>query len=260
MSQAKPIEIHGKAVGKGALPVICTPLVGRTVDAVLAELGAVLPKAPDVIEWRVDFFEPIGDAAIVIDTARRLKAGAGAIPILFTRRSASEGGERVARTEAAVVELYEAVCASRAVDLIDYELSNPAAAFARLRTASREHGIAMIGSYHNFQSTPDAPSIVAKFVAAQQQGADIGKVAVMPRGPQDVLTLLGATYSANAELRIPLISMSMGAVGSVSRIVGGVFGSALTFAVGRSSSAPGQIPIEDLRAVLAVVDRAVGKS
>jgi 3-dehydroquinate dehydratase-1 len=50
----------------------------------------------------------------------------------------------------------------------------------------------------------------------------------------------------------------MGPFGSVSRMVGGVFGSALTFAVGKSSSAPGQVPIEALRSVLAVVERAVG--
>jgi 3-dehydroquinate dehydratase-1 len=36
----------------------------------------------------------------------------------------------------------------------------------------------------------------------------------------------------------------------MSRLASGVFGSALTFAVGESSSAPGQIPIEELRAVL----------
>ena len=43
----------------------------------------------------------------------------------------------------------------------------------------------------------------------------------------------------------------MGAYGSLSRMVGFVYGSALTWAVGKSSSAPGQVPIEDLRAVLA---------
>ena len=52
--------------------------------------------------------------------------------------------------------------------------------------------------------------------------------------------------------------MSMGGYGSVSRMIGGVFGSALTFAVGKSSSAPGQIAIDELRAVLATVRRSVG--
>jgi 3-dehydroquinate dehydratase-1 len=42
----------------------------------------------------------------------------------------------------------------------------------------------------------------------------------------------------------------------VSRICGGVFGSALTFAVGAAPSAPGQIAIEDVRAALDVLQRA----
>jgi 3-dehydroquinate dehydratase-1 len=86
----------------------------------------------------------------VIEAARRLKQRAGATPILFTRRSDREGGERVAIDERGVVALYEAICASRAVDLIDYELSNDAEAFARLRARSRESGISMVGSFHDF--------------------------------------------------------------------------------------------------------------
>jgi 3-dehydroquinate dehydratase-1 len=251
------IEIGGKPLG-GAGPAICTPLVGRSRDDVLGELAAVVTKQPDVIEWRVDFFAAIADTRGVVDTAKAMRAAANGIPIMFTRRSATEGGERVPLSEGDVVKLYEAVCAARCVEIIDYELCNAAEDFRRLRTASREAGIAMIGSYHNFQSTPDAASLVAKFRDAQTRGADIGKVAVMPQEPSDVLTLLAATYEASQALDIPLISMSMGGYGSVSRMVGIAFGSALTFAVGKSSSAPGQIPIEELRTVLATVRRAAG--
>ncbi|HUH92562.1 MAG TPA: type I 3-dehydroquinate dehydratase [Casimicrobiaceae bacterium] len=258
MTKAKPITLHGKPVAAGVMPVICTPLVGRDREAVLAEAATVLPKRPDVLEWRVDFFDRLEDTGLVIDTARALKATARHVPLLFTRRAHEEGGQRVALSEPRVVQLYEAVCAARCVDLIDYELSHPGEAFARLREASRRHEIAMVGSYHNFQATPPAPAMVATFRDAQSRGADVGKVAVMPGSPSDVLALLAATFEASNTLEIPLISMSMGPVGSVSRMVGGVFGSALTFAVGKASSAPGQVPIEDLRAVLAAVHRATG--
>jgi 3-dehydroquinate dehydratase-1 len=79
----------------------------------------------------------------------------------------------------------------------------------------------------------------------------------MPTDPQDVLTLLSATYQASQTLNVPLISMAMGGLGSISRIMGWLYGSAATFAVGKSSSAPGQIAVEDLRAMLAGVRRAV---
>ena len=70
-----------------------------------------------------------------------------------------EGGEKIALAEPQVVQLYVDVCASRLVDLIDYETVNAAEDFRRLRAASREHGIALIGSYHNFQATPDAAAL-----------------------------------------------------------------------------------------------------
>jgi 3-dehydroquinate dehydratase-1 len=80
----------------------------------------------------------------------------------------------------------------------------------------------------------------------------------MPRDLGDVLTLLAATNEANGKARIPLISMSMGPLGSVTRMIGGVFGSSLSFAVGEGSSAPGQIPIADLNVVYDVIRRARG--
>lgn len=257
MREPKPILLRGRPVGAGAFPLVCTPLVGRTRDAVLAEVDAVLPKWPDVLEWRVDFFAALGDTAHVIDTARAIRDRVGPIPVMFTRRSSAEGGEKIALAESQVVQLYMDVCASRLVDLMDYETANDAADFGRLRAVSREHGIALIGSYHNFQETPDAAALAARFALAHRLDADIAKVAVMPKGPPDVLTLLAATFEASQSLPVPLISMSMGPCGSLSRMVGFVYGSALTWAVGKSSSAPGQVPIEDLRAVLATVRKTV---
>jgi 3-dehydroquinate dehydratase-1 len=254
MAEPKPIQLHGKPVSGGAFPLICTPLVGRTREAVLAEVDAVLPKKPDVLEWRVDFFEALGDTRHVLDTARAVRDRAGAIPVMFTRRSAKEGGEKIALHEAQVVQLYVEVCASRLVDLIDYETANAVEDFRRLRAASREHGIALIGSYHNFEATRRRALAQVRLAHGSN---DIAKVAVMPKGPSDVLTLLGATYAASQSLPIPLISMSMGPYGSLSRMVGFVYGSALTWAVGKSSSAPGQVPIEELRAVLATIRKTV---
>ncbi|UCH24013.1 MAG: type I 3-dehydroquinate dehydratase, partial [Deltaproteobacteria bacterium] len=47
--------------------------------------------------------------------------------------------------------------------------------------------------------------------------------------------------------------MSMGKLGIVTRIVGGLFGSDITFAIGKISSSPGQIPIEELRKAMAII-------
>ena len=258
MKNSKPITIKGKPIAGGKFPLICTPLVGRTLDKILAELDVVLPKKPDVLEWRVDFFEQIGDAAAVIAAANAIKKEAGGIPLLFTRRSVIEGGEKIALNEAQVIAMYTAVCESKSIDLIDYEMANEAANIVRVRDAARANDIKLVLSFHNFSYTPGLETLASKFLMADQLGADVAKVAVMPRDLDDVLTLLTATRAASKKLRIPLISMSMGPFGAMTRMVGGVFGSALTFAVGASSSAPGQVPIEDLNTVLAVMQKSMG--
>ena len=257
MTPARPITLNGKPIGDGTFPAIITPLVGATPEAIAGELAAIVPKRPDLIEWRIDFFAAIGDVGRVIDTARAIRAAASGIPLLLTRRNASEGGQPIPIAEPAVVAMYAAACEARCVELIDYELSNATADIATLRRVSAERGIAMVMSYHNFQSTPDAATLDAKFAQAQALGADVGKVAVMPQGPPDVLALLAATWRASQALSIPLISMSMGGIGSISRMIGWVYGSAATFAVGKSSSAPGQIAIDELRSALAVAHGAV---
>ncbi len=252
------IAVHGKPVAGGKMPLVCTPLTGKTREAVLAEVAAIVPKKPDIIEWRVDFFEAIGSAQEVIAVAGAIRERSGGTPVILTRRSAREGGQSVPLSEGQVVELYCRVCAARAVDLVDYELSNPEESKRTLRDASRRSQVGLIASYHDFQLTPPEEAIREKLLAAEGLGADVAKVAVMPRSLEDVLTLLSATLRGRRELKIPIISMSMGPYGSLTRMFGFAFGSALTFAVGQSSSAPGQVPIEDLRAVLEIVQRSLG--
>lgn len=257
MKETRLIHVQGKPLGGGALPAIITPLVGKTRNEVLNEVAAIVPKKPDLIEWRIDFFQAIGDIPAVIDTALAIRDAANGIPVLLTRRNVTEGGRLLMVDEPAVLAMYKAVCEGRYVELIDYELSNAPEDIEALRAVSKDNGIGMIMSYHNFQMTPDAATLDGKFLAAAELGADVGKVAVMPNDERDVLELLAATSRAREAVDIPLISMSMGDVGSLSRIVGWVYGAAATFAVGKDCSAPGQIAIEDLRTALSIVRQAI---
>jgi len=257
MNTNKPIELHGKPIAGGKFPVICTPLVGRTRDKVMAELQVVLAKKPDVLEWRVDYFDDIGKTDEVVSLAKSIKQAAGETPLLFTRRSSVEGGEKIALSEDQVIALYAALCNSKSVDMVDFEMSNDPAHIRQVREVSKANDIKLVLSFHNFSYTPGLEALNQRFLQADQLGADVAKVAVMPRDLEDVLTLLTATLQASKKLKIPLISMSMGPYGSLTRLFGWTFGSALTFAVGASSSAPGQVPIEDLNTVLRILQKSI---
>jgi len=257
MAMTRCLEVKGRPVAGGKEPLICAPLVGRDEAAVLRELEAIVAKQPDLLEWRVDFFASISETARVVDLAQEIRKSSAGIPVIFTRRSIREGGETIGISEEQVLSMYQAVARSGAVEFLDYELSSEPAHFERAVALARETGTKLIASFHNFQRTPSRDEIVAKFVAMEQAGADVAKVAVMPQGLEDVLTVLQATLEGQKKISLPIISMSMGAYGSLSRLFGWVFGSSVSFAVGQKASAPGQVPIEDLKVVLDVLQRAL---
>jgi 3-dehydroquinate dehydratase-1 len=253
---SRPILLGGQPLAGGRLPAICAPLVAASVQALDAEVQAVVARRPDLLEWRVDFVAGIHDSAQVLAAARRLRDAAGGIPILFTRRAQREGGQPIALDEPQVLGLYAAVIASGQVDLVDYEMENAAADVAHVQHLCAARGLPLVLSFHDFHGTPATADLMARFAQAHRLGADVAKLAVMPRNMSDVHRLLGATLEASSTLPIPVISMAMGGLGAVSRLCGGAFGSALTFAVGASASAPGQIAIDDVRAAVAVLQRA----
>jgi 3-dehydroquinate dehydratase-1 len=254
----KRLEARGRPIAGGRLPLVCAPLVARAPGALLEEAAAVAARHPDLVEWRADLFEPIASADEVVEVARAIRAAVGEAPLIFTLRSAREGGNPVPIPPEQVVELYESVCSTGAADLVDFELGNAAESVRRVRDASRRGGVKLILSHHDFDRTPASGAIHEKFMEAQRMGADVAKVAVMPRSLDDVLTLLAATLHADRQTSIPLVGVSMGACGSLSRACGWMFGSAITYAVGQGSSAPGQMPVDDLRAAVEILRRSYG--
>ena len=247
-----------KRIGFSDAPLICTPLVATTKEMIFQDLNEVLAKHPDVIEWRADFFTGLANTGKVVAIAKQIQAASGDAPLIFTIRSKAEGGQPIGLSDAQAVDVTIAVCAAGAADYVDCELRNDPRMIEKLRQAANQTGTKIIGSFHDFHGTPSRQDIIDKLAEAAQKKMDVAKVAVMPQSLDDVLTLLSATLEARRQLAIPLITMSMGKYGTVSRMIGGVFGTSLTFAVGAERSAPGQMPIDDLRTVLQAIKMAMG--
>ena len=257
MRMSKPIRLRGRVLGGGREPLVCAPLVAPDLDGLRVEAAQVLARKPDLLEWRVDFFQDLADAPGGVEAAGMLRQQAADVPILFTRRSIREGGQAIAASEEQVSAAIEAVCAAGLVDLVDCELASQPAHFQRARAAAASCGALLVGSFHDFQRTPDAQELVSRFAAAAHLGADVAKVAVMPRDLDDVLCLLQATLRASRAIDLPLIAMSMGPYGSLTRLCGWMFGSSVSFAVGGRASAPGQVPIEDVRTAAELLHRSL---
>ena len=105
-------------------------------------------------------------------------------------------------------------------------------------------------SNHDFEKTPSQEELVERMKRAEALGADILKIAVMPQSKRDVLSLLCATEQMSRESDRPLITMSMGKDGIISRLSGEIFGSSVTFGTIGMASAPGQIDLDSMNYVL----------
>ena len=242
----------------GRLPAICTPLTGKTREEIMDQLGVVRMHLPDVIEWRADFFHELADTELVLDVIREIKE-VTEIPLLFTIRAQHEGGERIVLTDADKLALVKLVCAETAVEMVDVETSNGDDFVRDVRAAADAAGKRLILSYHNFEYTPDNAELMKRAQNAEKLGADFVKLAVMPQDKADVFQLLHVTKEIDEALDVPVITMSMGDVGGLSRIIGWVYGSVLTFGVGVELSAPGQMPVKELREAIRKMQDLVPK-
>lgn len=247
-------EVKGLRIGEG-MPKICVPIVGKTVDEILNQAGRILYSPADLVEWRVDHFRRCHDTKAVLAALRKLSERLEGRPVLFTFRTAREGGER-SISKKDYIALYEAVIASGYADLADIEYRLGSDVTGRLISLARSRGVAVVLSYHDFSKTPPEDEIVKRLNTMKHLGADIAKIAVMPRNPRDVLALLSATERMKREENpIPVITVSMSAMGLISRISGEIFGSAVTFASVGDVSAPGQIQADEADRFLLTIHR-----
>jgi len=256
---SKSVKVRDVFIGEG-LPKICVSLIGRTVQE-LREEAALLKELPiDIIEWRSDYFSEVDEIGSVTEALQLIRNTIGNIPLLFTFRTAKEGGERSIEKEA-YFHLNKNMVETGLIDLLDIELFTEEDAMKEVIKLAHSHQIAVILSNHDFEKTPLKEEIISRLQKAQQLGADIPKIAVMPQSVKDVLTLLDATATMKEiAADIPIVTMSMGGKGAVSRMAGEIFGSAITFASAKKASAPGQIPIEELRNILTTLHKSLSYS
>jgi 3-dehydroquinate dehydratase-1 len=242
---ANPPVIRSTEFG-GSKALFCIPLVASDLNQLLSQAGVAKKLRPDVVEWRADSFGDLSVEALV-ESTRGLRSLLENVPILFTLRISAEGGKaEIGQVSRAAC--IDAVIRSSLIDLVDVELCNGPQFLNPIIRSAHDHGTLVIFSFHDFQGTPDSETLLRTISDMAGQGADIAKLACMPQTPGDVLRLLQVTLSARAMFpNLPLCTMSMGRMGSISRVAGFLYGSDMAFAVGQETSAPGQIPIDDAR-------------
>ncbi|WP_226832053.1 type I 3-dehydroquinate dehydratase [Brachybacterium sp. FME24] len=261
-TESMPITatVRGIELGR-ARPEIIVPIMGDDQEAVLAQASAAAATSARIIEWRIDHFrpdveDPEAHRELVLASLPALRAQLGPDrALLATVRTSAEGGARQIRDSDLAVLLEALIATRRAgsqspIDLIDIETSRTPEIVARVMATAHRNGVVVVGSFHDFTSTPSEEELVELLRAQRRLGADVPKVAVTPSSARDVLALMSASLTVAAEGKGPHIAISMGSLGVVSRVAAETFGSAATFASVGKTSAPGQVEATEVSRML----------
>jgi len=228
---------------------ICIPLTGVNESQILNEIDSLKAVDYDLAELRIDFFENVNNSSQIknlLENIRKIYFK----PLLFTFRTKKEGGA-CDMSEENYFSLNRNAIESGLIDIVDIELFSTDEKIKETIKFAKKNNVKVIMSNHDFFKTPPKEEIIRRLIKMQEYGADITKIAVMPNSEEDVLTLLSATLEMKKEKGDrPCITMSMGSLGVVTRLTGELFGSCMTFAAVKNSSAPGQINAKNAREIL----------
>jgi len=213
---------------------MCTPVSGTTIEEFLVNLDKT-QKVSDLIELRTDSIR-----ALSMDHIRTIRE-ATSKEAIFTCRSKDEGG-LFSDPEAERVRILQ-----RGIGLFEYvdiELST-----VQKHDFSCDDGTKIIISYHNFVETPSYWDMQKILFEINKYKPDIIKIATMIHEEFEVNKLYRLlTNKPHSEERIVI---GMGEKGRMTRIIGPLLGSYLTFASTEwCESAPGQIELSEMKKIL----------
>ena len=207
-------------------------------DRLLELARAAKEDGAQVLEVRVDLFQEV-DLPSLKDGLKQLKRQVE-LPIIATVRRRDEGGgQRLSEQQR--LEILRALMPL--VDAVDIELRSETIIQEVVEEAKLRRKLVLI-SYHNLEETPPNATLEDIASRAKAMGADLVKIAALPRNRDDVARLLSFTYWCPHK---PLVTISMGPMGSISRVAAPIFGSQLSYARVESESAPGQLDVRSLK-------------
>ena len=251
------VTVRNLTIGEGK-PNICVLVMGKSKEEVLKEAKKAVENSADLIEWRADrLTEREFDEDFHNEILSEMREIVGDMPIIYTFRTLLEGGKEIENEK--YKDLILSVANAGITDLIDVEIfSFKLKARDIIDEIHSFTDVKVIGSYHDFEGTPDTAELVYRLSVIDNCNADILKIATMPHKKKDVMRIMTATILTYTRPNPkPIISIAMGSMGRVTRLLGEFTGSSITFASIGNESAPGQMEINEVREILDRLDKVL---
>ncbi len=236
------------------LPVkTIVPITAKTKEQAIAQAKVIAANADaDLAEFRIDLLNFASDSKQVIALGHELKQILGTKPMIATIRTHNEGGQ-LTISDADYGKTYQAYLQQPFMDMLDVEMFRDQQIVKNTVKLAHAKKVLIVMSNHDFQKTPAEAEIIKRLLKQDELGADILKIAVMPQSKQDVFTLMNATLKVSQQSKKPLLTMSMGKLGTISRIATANMGGSFSFGMIGEASAPGQIDVTQLKQFLKTV-------
>lgn len=242
------VDIRGRVWG-GERQLNCIPLLSRNKCQLIKDASEAIRYDPDVLEWRVEAFSDVRQTDAVSDALRALHKQAQGIPILITPRHTDEGGISAIDPEHKAA-LIKTLAQTGLIDLVDIELLYPDDYIINMKDSLHSNGVKLILSHHNLNEFESDELIIKLVKRADRLGADIIKYAPTPSTFHEMLQLMQLTINIKENItKKPVIAIAKGVIGSMSRIMGGYYGSAMTYVTADIPFKPEHMHIDDLRAI-----------
>ncbi|MCU4387093.1 type I 3-dehydroquinate dehydratase [Acinetobacter haemolyticus] len=229
------------------------PITAKTKEQAIAQAKVIAAnRDADLAEFRIDLLDFAADTKQVIALGHELKKVLGNKPVIATIRTHNEGGQ-LTISDADYGKTYQAYLKQPFMDMLDIEMFRDQQVVKNTVQLAHDKKVLIVMSNHDFKKTPSEDEIVKRLLKQDELGADILKIAVMPLNKQDVFTLMNATLKVSQLSNKPLLTMSMGKLGTISRIATANMGGSFSFGMIGEASAPGQIDVTQLKQLLKTV-------
>ncbi|EGY5283383.1 type I 3-dehydroquinate dehydratase [Acinetobacter baumannii] len=250
---AEPVALAAQTQPAATAVQTIVPITAKTKEQALAQAQVIANTADaDLAEFRIDLLSFASDTKQVIALGHELKKILGNKPMIATIRTKNEGGQ-LEISDADYGKTYQAYLKNPFMDWLDVEMFRDQKVVSEIVQKAHQKKVLVVMSNHDFQKTPSQDEIEKRLLKQDQMGADVLKIAVMPKSKQDVFTLMNATLKVSQQTPKPLLTMSMGQLGTISRVATANMGGSYSFGMIGQASAPGQIDVTKLKQILQTV-------
>jgi len=173
-------------------------------------------------------------------------------PFIIVNKPKREKGAWRGNEEQRIERLIDALKAGHAY--VDIGLDTDVRLIKRL-IKSKKRGTKIIASFHNFKKTPSEEYLWKLIRKGFSLGADIVKIATFANSYDDSLKILNILNRARKR-KLKVAAMCMGKYGKITRVIGPLYGSYLSFvALDKSAkTAPGQLTIDEYKKIITLVN------